>query len=249
VKVPYADRDSRLTIQGKKDRLQVVLDIFSRYNSKRNFDRILDARCGDGSFSKLLKEVSNAKEVYGFEFYENKVKLARTRGIMALQIDLDEEDFPFEDNYFDAICAIDIIEHLYDPDHFLEEIYRTLKPNGLFIVATPNLASIHNRIALLLGFQPFCINLSLRCPIGHIYKIRGEKVPPSSHHFRVFTLRSLKEILKHHKFSIDEVKGAGAVLPDDMPFYKFFRALEEFISNFPFLSYEVVILCKKEDKQ
>ena len=53
--------------------------------------------------------------------------MARKNGVKCYQLDVDEEDFPFGDNYFDAIFCGDIIEHLYDPDHLLSEMYRVLR--------------------------------------------------------------------------------------------------------------------------
>jgi SAM-dependent methyltransferase len=41
---------------------------------------------------------------------------------------------PFDDEYFDFICMIETLEHLYDPYCALREVHRVLKPNGrLFI--------------------------------------------------------------------------------------------------------------------
>ena len=194
-----------------EDRHKKVLDIFSRYR----FERILDVGCGDGNFSVLLKEACKAKEVYGIEISEKGVEMARKNGVKCYQLDVDEEDFPFEDNYFDAVTAFEIIEHLFDPDHFLEEVYRVLKPNGIFVLSTPNLASIHNRIALLLGYQPFSVMVSLNNSVGHLGFSAGGAAPD---HIRFFTLRSLKELLKIHKFEIFEVKGSCAMLPENMKF-------------------------------
>lgn len=131
-----------------EDRHRKVLEIFSG----QQFDRILDVGCGDGNFSVLLKEACKAKEVYGIEISEKGVESAKNSGVKAFQLDIDEEDFPFEDSYFDAIFAGEIIEHLYDTDRFLDEVYRILKLNGLLILTAPNLSCWHNKISLLFGF-------------------------------------------------------------------------------------------------
>ena len=101
---------------GKLDtRLKKVIKIFSGYT----FDRILDVGCGDGCFARLLGEASKVKEVYGVEISSEAVELATENGVKAFQLDLQREDFPFQDNYFDAIFCGEIIEHMFDPDRFL----------------------------------------------------------------------------------------------------------------------------------
>ena len=173
-----------------EDRHRKVLEIFSKYR----FERILDVGCGDGNFSVLLKEACKAEEVCGVEISEKGVESARKNGVKAFQLDMDEEDFPFEDSCFDAVFAGEIIEHLFDPDRFLDEVYRVLKAQGFFVLSTPNLASIHNRIALLFGYQPFPIGVSARMNIGRMYEPDSEHTH-SLDHIRVFTLRSWKELL------------------------------------------------------
>ena len=212
-----------------------MLDIFSRYK----FERILDVGCGDGNFFVLLKEVCKAKEVYGIEISEKGAELARKRGVKCYQLDVDE------DNYSNAVTAFELTEHLFDPDHFLEEVYRVLKPEGIFVLSTPNLASIHNRIALLFGYQPFPISVSARMNIGRVYEPDSEHAQ-SLDHVRVMTLRSLKELLKIHKFEILEVKGSCAMLPENMRFRSFIKAVDKFFSKFPSLAYRSVVVCRKK---
>lgn len=224
-----------------EDRYKKVLEIFSKYK----FERILDIGCGDGNFSILLAKACEAKEVYGIEISEKGVELARKNGVKAFQLDVDEEDFPFKDNYFDAVFAGEIIEHLFDPDHFLDEVYRVLKPEGIFVLTTPNLASIHNRIALLFGYQPFPMGVSARMNIGRIYEPDSERAQ-SLDHVRVMTLRSLKELLKIHKFKILDVKGSCAMLPENMRFGRIVRAVDKLFTLLPLLSYRVVVVCQKK---
>lgn len=166
---------------------------------------------------------------------------------------MDTEDFPFEDNLFDAVIALELIEHLYDPDHFLEEVYRVLKPSGYFILSTPNLASIHNRIALLFGFQPFSMNPSHRFRIGHITDtFRLHKYNPDVgvkrefDHIRLFTYRALKDLLKRYGFKVIKSYGAKAeteVLKTWIA--KILNIIENFICIFPSLSYDMIFIAKK----
>lgn len=45
---------------------------------------------------------------------------------------------PFKENYFDAVTANMVVEHLDKPQIQFNEINRVLKPNGIFIFHTPN---------------------------------------------------------------------------------------------------------------
>ena len=237
----YADRFVGITPReyGElEDRHRKVLEIFSKYE----FERILDVGCGDGNFSMLIGEACKAKEVYGIEISEKGVEMARKNGVKCYRLDVDEEAFPFEDDFFDAVTALELIEHLFDPDRFLNEVYRVLKAKGIFVLSTPNLASIHNRVALLFGYQPYSILVSLKHSMGHLGASAGGAAPD---HIRFFTLRSLKELLKVHGFKILAVKGSCAQLPRNMRFRGLFRTMDKLFVKFPSISYRVVIACQK----
>lgn len=223
-----------------EDRHRKVLDILSMYK----FNRLLDIGCGDGGFTALMARACGAEEVYGVDISERAVELAKARGIKCYRVDVDSEKLPFDDDFFDVVTALEVIEHLFDPDHFLDEVRRVLKPGGLFILSTPNLASIYNRIALLLGYQPFPMGVSARIHIGRLYEpIRGQS--PDLDHIRLFTLRSLKELLRVHEFKIIKVKGSCAMLPRNMRFRKTLGAADKLFSLFPSLSYRVIVVTRK----
>ena len=81
-----------------------------------------------------------AEQVYGIDIRDNPSKYIKCA-------DLTVEPIPFEDNAFDFITAFDIIEHIpkviYAPNRrfpsveLMNEIWRTLKPNGYFLSHTP----------------------------------------------------------------------------------------------------------------
>lgn len=221
-----------------EDRHRKVLDVLSRYK----LNRLLDIGCGDGNFTVLMARVCGTEEIYGVDVSERAVELARAKGIKCYRVDVDTEKLPFSDNFFDAITALEVIEHLFDPDHFLEEVRRVLKPGGLFILSTPNLASIHNRIALLLGYQPFPTSVSARMNIGRLYEPDSKQ---SLDHIRLFTLRSLKELLRIHEFKIIEIKGSSASLPRNIKFRRILGAIDELFSSSPSLSYRVIVVARK----
>lgn len=51
--------------------------------------------------------------------------------------------FPCEDNFFDHVFSFNTLEHVFDVDQKLSEIYRVLKPGGDILISTPFLLPIH----------------------------------------------------------------------------------------------------------
>jgi len=214
------------------DRLEKVLSVFRGHH----FNRMLDIGCGDGSFSLLLKNFSD--EVYGIDISEDAIRLAREKGIKAYIVDLDGEKLPFENDFFNAVFCGEVIEHLYDPDNLLDEIQRVLVPEGICVITTPNLASWLNRIVLLFGFQPYFTEISLKYNVGKF----GAKTQDISGHIRVFTCRSLKELLKLHGFSVE--KNIGVNIAKDLPFL--IRPIERLFSRKASLASYLVFVAKKQ---
>ena len=51
---------------------------------------------------------------------------------------LGAENLPFEDGCFDLVLSFDVLEHLHNVDSHLNEVRRVLKPNGSYLLQTPN---------------------------------------------------------------------------------------------------------------
>ena len=75
------------------------------------------------------------------------------------RLDIERHALPFADTSADAIIANQILEHTKELFWILHESARALRVGGAIIVGVPNLASLHNRLLLLLGRQPTSILL------------------------------------------------------------------------------------------
>jgi 2-polyprenyl-3-methyl-5-hydroxy-6-metoxy-1,4-benzoquinol methylase len=72
---------------------------------------------------------------------------------------LHPNNFPFENNQFDCLVAIDVLEHLPEDGSFLREVKRVLRPGGMALITVPNgdPRLLANRIKLRLGMIACCL--------------------------------------------------------------------------------------------
>jgi len=117
-------------------------------------ERLLDIGCWIGESILLYGAKNKFKEIYGVDIYENALKEAAEKGINAHYLDLNCDNLPFPDNYFDTVIMLALIEHLISPYHILSEVKRVTKINGSFIIATANVAFFSNRIRIIMGRRP-----------------------------------------------------------------------------------------------
>ncbi len=208
-------------------------------------EHFLDIGCGDGSFTVLLKEALKAREAIGIEIAPEAIAALEKKGIKAYQLDIDEQAFPFADDYFDVVYCGEIIEHLFNPDHLLKEVHRILKPGGKCIITTPNLAGWPNRLALLLGYQPFATSVSPEHEGAGKLIMKGDEGQWG--HIRVFTTRALKELLKIHKFKIIRLIGCPVSVNTSSSrlLMGCIKAIDKAMSVFPSLSSRVIVVVEK----
>ena len=123
--------------------------------------KLLDVGCWDGEFTAQYAASAGADltKTCGLDFFEDMLATARSRGIHPARIDLENERFPYEDGQFDAVVCNQVLEHLKQIYLPLSEIHRVLKVGGHAVISVPNLAALHNRLALLAGKQPFTIRI------------------------------------------------------------------------------------------
>jgi SAM-dependent methyltransferase len=172
--------------------------------------RMLDLGCWDGATT--VRYASPNVALFGVERCAEAARYARQLGIDTTAADLNA-DLPFADSSFDLVTSNQVIEHLADTDRFIAESHRVLRPGGMLVCSTENLASWHNIAALLLGWQAFSLTNVSRTGFGlgnPMANLRGEDpLDPGWEHMRIFSYRGLAELVQAHGFTDVHVFGAG----------------------------------------
>ena len=97
--------------------------------------KILEVGCGTGSFIHRLKE--KGFDCIGLELNKSAVEVCRQKGLVVYNELLDTHSKLHAEKY-DAVCAFQVLEHVYDVHSFLNESLQCLKPGGRLIIAVPN---------------------------------------------------------------------------------------------------------------
>jgi SAM-dependent methyltransferase len=101
-------------------------------------DKVLDIGCGTGYGSSLLAE--GCAQVVGIDYSQEAVDYAVKKYSFSKTsfICCNAAETGLPDCGFDAVCSVQVIEHMKDQEAFIKEVLRVLKPGGLFFAATPN---------------------------------------------------------------------------------------------------------------
>jgi 2-polyprenyl-3-methyl-5-hydroxy-6-metoxy-1,4-benzoquinol methylase len=173
---------------------------------------LLDVGCGPGELTARLAARISPKRIIGIEIDEEFAQQARQKGITVINADLNQAS-PLDDESITVFHANQVIEHLYNSDIFIDEMYRVLQPRGYGIVSTENLASWHNIGSLILGWQPFSeTNISnAKLGIGNPLALHRNEASEhdSMRHVRVVARKGLIELFEAKGFAVEKVIGSG----------------------------------------
>lgn len=146
--------------------------------------KILDIGCATGLFLSYMKKLG--WETFGVEICKSAAEYGNTnRGLNIYTGTLDTAGYP--DDYFDIIHFSHVIEHINNPNIFIEDIYRVLKPGGLIYCITPNIN----------GLQAKLFKENWRSAIAD--------------HMILYSVKTLKHILKKHGFRVLKHRTWGGI--------------------------------------
>lgn len=122
-----------------------------KWFSLSNSDILIDIGGGTGTFAREFSSVVKRvilldKEVGG---YEDSLKKARIHMLILgnLNVDYlkgDAISIPIRSESIDDACCLEVLEHVYIPEIVFGEVSRVLKPNGIFVLSTPNSKVVEN---------------------------------------------------------------------------------------------------------
>lgn len=119
--------------------LSNIKDIIGRHWLRRRPHlKILDMGCEPGGHQlKAIAELTSG-EVFGINVPENfpSPEAITVAGDRVRMLRMDGMNLEFEDSTFDLVISANVIEHAPNPDRFISEAARVLKPDGLCFIET-----------------------------------------------------------------------------------------------------------------
>ena len=98
--------------------------------------KALDVGCGDGYWSEKMQQIGyNVTSIDQERTYPNVDSSHRYENMAPTNLN---STLPYKDNSFDFVWCSEVIEHLTNYKQTIQEIERILKPNGTYIITTPN---------------------------------------------------------------------------------------------------------------
>ena len=153
-------------------------------------ERVLDLGCGAGRFVSALRGAGC--DAVGVEIAEAALERARAVAPGAdLRLLEPDGSIPLEHGSVDLVWCSEVLEHVADGQHLLQEARRVLRPGGRILVTVP----FHGRVkAALVGLLRFEAHFD-----------------PQGQHLRFFTARSLAGSLRAAGFAVPDVRAVGGV--------------------------------------
>lgn len=188
--------------------------------------KVLDLGCASGYMATVLNERKQCS-VTGVEAFPTCAP-----GMDSFYLhDLNAGPPSIDLAQYDFVLMLDVIEHLYQPELFLEQLRRALalNPRTELILSTGNVGFFITRLMLFLGQFNY-----------------GRRGILDMTHTRLFTFASLRRAVEQAGFSVDETRGIPGPFPmalGDNPLSRFLLGLNELLIRCwrALFSYQILI--------
>ena len=173
---------------------QALFDAVIRLCRQAGARRVLDLGCGNGAFCRELSR--HGFEAAGCDPSESGIRVASASVPDATfaRIGVYDDPAALSTDPFDAVVAMEVVEHLYLPGHLPVFARRVLKPGGRLVVTTPYHGYLKNLAISLSG--RWDAHWSPLWDGGHI---------------KFWSARTLRQLVEPAGFSYEAFAGVGRV--------------------------------------
>ncbi len=140
---------------------------------------ILDIGCGTGAYYMGFNKLN--VDWHGIDVNKDMVDFCKSHGVPVLNIDMTKDRI---NKKFDIVFSSQVLEHVFEPNLFLESIWNLLSDNGLLHMDVPNHESL----------------MSLYRRLNIFSKEYGFLQP--NHHLIAYNKNSLSRLLEKNRFNI-----------------------------------------------
>jgi SAM-dependent methyltransferase len=118
---------------------------------------LLDVGCGQMPYREMILKANPAVNRYiGLDFDSSTI-----HDTSIADLHWDGKTIPMADNSVDTAIATEVLEHSFYPAETLKEIYRVLRPEGLFFFTVPFIWPLHETPYDAYRYTPFSLNMHL----------------------------------------------------------------------------------------
>ncbi|MFA6467138.1 MAG: class I SAM-dependent methyltransferase [Patescibacteria group bacterium] len=218
--------------------LEIIIRLF-RFNRAYNIKKIkpqaksiLDIGCGRGFILYYLKKYLGFTTTVGTQISRPAAEFARKK--LALNIhQADLLDIDFGEQKFDLITMLHVLEHVPNPEEYVEKIYKLLNKDGIFLVEVPNFNAWSRKIT-----DQYWLSLD------------------PEYHIIFFNYQNISRLLKKYNFHIKKINTfsfeysiftstqslASKISKSDQLVYKFLQNKKFKISLIPHLILFIILI-------
>lgn len=147
-------------------------------------DKVLDLGCSFGE--QAMRIAKEGLVVYGMDKSKEAIRQfkesAKKENVKCMAIEGDIKKIPYADNYFDAVIATEVFEHVQEPEEAINESLRVLRPGGHICISVPT-------------------------PISErIFKFLHPNWVKNSEHINIFSKKQISTLLKQVGFGIERIE-------------------------------------------
>jgi len=153
------------------------------------YGNILEIGCGNGRFLTKLKSIGNINSIYGLDISTWGLNDAYKKGLCVIRAD--GENLPFKKKVFDVVMSANGSPKEMEWELLLSEVYRVLKPEGVFAFDTYNKCPLKKKIKYKIRYHFGISDAPLKEYPGGIKSIKEFKTSCLKYGFKITALYNL----------------------------------------------------------